>query len=55
LALILGACLLSIAAAQSQAKFVLQLVEVAQFPLYVGQFLLQAALHRRAGLQAIPS
>ncbi|HET7258622.1 MAG TPA: hypothetical protein VFI75_02810 [Candidatus Acidoferrum sp.] len=33
----------------------LQFVEVAKFLLYVGQFLLQAALYWRARLQAIPS
>ena len=45
---------LSIATAQRQAQFVLQLVKVAEFPLYVGQLFLQSSSHRRAGLQATP-
>src|SRR5258708_7835945 len=45
---------LFVATAQSQSKLVLQLVKAAEFPLYVGQFFLRPALHRRARLQAIP-
>jgi hypothetical protein len=46
---------LFIATAESQSQLALQLVEVAKFSLYVGQFVLQAALYRRTRLQAIPS
>jgi hypothetical protein len=46
---------LFLAAAQSQTKFMLQLVKTGKFQLYVGQLFLQAALHRRTWLQTIPS
>jgi len=46
---------LFLATAQSQTKFVLQLVKIGKFPLYVGQLFLQPALHRPTRLQAIPS
>jgi hypothetical protein len=46
---------LSLTTAQSQTKFVFQLVKIREFPPYVGQFFLQPALYRCARLQAIPS
>jgi len=46
---------LSLTTAQSQKKFVFQLVKIREFPLYVDQFFLQPPLHRRTRLQAIPS
>ncbi len=46
---------LSIATEQGQPQVVLQLVKVSKFLVYVSQLFLQAALHRRARLQAIPS
>jgi hypothetical protein len=46
---------LSLTTAQSQKKFVFQLVKIREFALYVGQFFLQPSLHRRTRLQAIPS
>jgi len=46
---------LSLTTAQSQTKFVFQLVKVREFAVYVGQFFLQPTLHRHTRLQAIPS
>src|SRR5713226_9783179 len=46
---------LFIATAQRQSQLVLQFVKVAKFPLHVGQFFLQPALHRCARLHAVPS
>jgi len=46
---------LPLTTAQSQTKFVFQFVKIRESPLYVGQFFLQPALHRRTRLQAIPS
>jgi hypothetical protein len=44
----------SVATAECQSEFVLQLAKVAEFPLHVGQLLLQAAQHRCARLETIP-
>ena len=44
-----------VATAERQPEFVLQMPKIAEFPPYVGQLLSQAALHRCARLEAIPS
>src|SRR5260370_5509972 len=46
---------LSVATAQGQTQFVLQLLKVGKFPLYVGELFFQVAAHRCTRLQAVSS
>lgn len=39
---------------QGQSQFLLQLIQVAKFPLHIGQLFFQSALDGPTGLQAIP-
>jgi hypothetical protein len=43
-----------VAAAQRQTQFVVELVKVAEFSMYVGQFFLQPELYRSTGCKRFP-
>ena len=44
-----------VATTERRSQLVLQLLKVPEFPLYIGELFLKAALDRCTGLQAIPS